>query len=71
MQFIDIEQRAPKGRGYSDHRHRSTLITETDGLVVLGVIPHGSLIRPTTEAQRDAFISYLKELDYPREKCHE
>ena len=66
MKFIDIEQRAPKGREFSDEPHRSTLIIYDDGLQVLGVIPHGSLIRPTTEAQRDAFVAHLQGLKYNR-----
>ena len=69
MKFIDIEQRAPKGRGFSDEPHRSTLTTDANGLHVLGIIPHGTLIRPASTRDRDNLITYLKELDY-QEKSH-
>lgn len=65
MKFIDIEQRAPKGRGFSDEPHRSSLIIYRTGLQVLGVIPHGSLIRPTTAMQRDMFVAHLQGLKFP------
>ncbi len=66
MKFIDIEQRAPKGRGFSDEAHRSSLIIYDDGLQVLGVIPHGSLIRPTTAMQRDMWIAHLQGLEFDK-----
>ncbi len=67
MKFIDIEQRTSQGRGFSDEPHGSSLIIHDDGLQVLGIIPHGNLIRPRTAAQRDTWISHLQGLKYGRE----
>lgn len=64
MKFISIEQRAPKGRGFSDETHLSTLQTGANGLHVLGVIPHGTLIKPATARSRNKLVTYLKGLDY-------
>ena len=66
MKFITIEQRAPEGREFSDARHQSSLIVYPTGLQVLGIIPHGSLIRPTTETQRDTWISHLQGLEFEK-----
>lgn len=64
MKFIDIEQRAPKGREFSDGPHRSSFHIQHNGLQVLGVIPHGVLIRPTTAMQRDKFVAHLEGLKF-------
>ena len=66
MKFIDIEQRAPKGRGFSDERHGSSLAIYKTGLQVIGIIPHGSLIRPTTAEQRDAWVAHLQGLEFEK-----
>ncbi len=64
MKFIDIEQRLPEGRAFSVEPHRSSLIIHNDVLQVLGIISHGSMIRPTTAEQRDAWIMHLQGLEF-------
>lgn len=71
MRFINIQQRLPTGRRFSDHRHCSSLIIYNKGLQVLGVIPNGSLIRPTTAMQRDMWIAHLQELKFDESKGDE
>lgn len=68
MKFIDIEQLTPQSQGFSSEPHRSSLIIYRTGLQVLGIIPHGNLIRPTTAMQRDMWIAHLQGLEFDEPK---
>lgn len=58
-EFIDIYQRSISGSSHGSSLHIST--REPDGLVVLGIISHASVIRPKTRGDAQKLIQWLEQ----------
>ncbi len=62
MRYIDLIETSVTTK---KRARRSSLGMGTEGLWVIGVLPHGYAFRPATAKHRDALVRYLTDLEYP------